>query len=488
MVTRIGLGVLASAYYFAWWFRDGRLSDPWLAVAFVLAATYVVCQLYCAWFVYLHIERPTPRPAPPNLTVDVFIPVYDEPFALVEESLAAAVAITYPHRTYLLDDADDPRFEALAARLGVRYFRRADHRDAKAGNVNAALAATDGEIVVVFDVDHVAKPDFLDAVLGYFDDPRVGFVQSGVGFRNPGESDVARATAGQAHDVYGPTSMGMSGCGAAPVWGSHTTFRRAALAAIGGYQVGLAEDLHTSLQMHAAGWRSLYEPSIHAVGLVPSDVVGFTKQQLKWARGVFEMWIDVFPRLARRLGLARSLAYLVRLTYYLIGPLFLVHALVTLWVLAVDGAAGAFASYLWHALPLGLAVLATRQFVNGRWNPHAAPAAVAGGSRFNWRGYAQAGALWPIYTLALVYALLHVRVPHIATPKERVTQAHPWLVAPQMALCATLIAAVLWRLGNGFGSADGVVALFALALVGAQLPTIRDAVRPSRSGQEIRES
>src|SRR5262249_45098866 len=155
------------------------------------------------------------------------------------------------------------------------------------------------------------------------------------------------------------------------------------------------EDLHTSLALHAAGWRSLYDPTIHATGLVPSDVAGFTKQQLKWARGVFEMWVDVFPRLALRLGVSRSLAYLVRLTYYLIGPLFLVPALAPLRVLlAGGGAAVGFASYVLHALPLGLAVILIRQKVNADWNPHEPPSA----SRFNWRGYAQAGALWPIYT------------------------------------------------------------------------------------------
>jgi cellulose synthase (UDP-forming) len=404
----------------------------------------------------------------------VFIPVYDEPYDLVESSLAAAVAIAYPHRTYLLDDAHDPRLAALAARLGAHHLRRADHRDAKAGNVNAALAQTSGELVVVFDVDHVAQPDFLDAVLGYFTDPGIGFVQSGVAFRNRGESDVARATAGQAYDVYGPTSMGMSGCGAAPVWGSHTTFRRSALASIGGYQAGLAEDLHTSLTLHAAGWRSLYEPSVHATGLVPSDVVGFTKQQLKWARGVFAMWVDVFPRLAARLGLARSCAYLVRLTYYLIGPLFLVHTLAALRILATGNGARAFASYLLHAVPLGVAVILVRSYVNAVWNPHEPPSA----SRFNWRGYAQAGALWPIYTVALVCALLHIPIPHIATPKERVEHAHPLLVAPQMGLCAVLLAAVVWRCAHGAGFVDVPVMLFALATVGAQLPTIQGALRP----------
>src|SRR5690349_2949828 len=182
LTAGIGLGVLASAFYFAWWLPPGRLADPWLATAFVRAALYVVCHLYCARFVYLNVHHPTARPAPPDRSVDVFIPVYDEPVALVEESLAAAIAIRYPHRTYLLDDAGDARFSALAARLGADCLRRADHHDAKAGNVNAALAATDGEFVAVFDVDHVAHPDFLDATVGYFDDPGLGFVQSGVGF------------------------------------------------------------------------------------------------------------------------------------------------------------------------------------------------------------------------------------------------------------------------------------------------------------------
>ncbi len=469
-------GVLASLFYFSWWFQNGRLADPWLALGFVLAAGYVFAQIYCAWFVYLHVHVPEKRPAAPGLTVDVFIPVYDEPCDLVRTSLAAAIAITYPHRTYLLDDSDDPRFAALAAELGAGYFRRDDHRDAKAGNVNAALARTDGSLVVVFDVDHVARPDFLDAVLGHFDDPRMGFVQSGVVFRNRDESDVARATAGQAHDIYGPTSMGMSGCGAASVWGSHTTFRRAALENVGGYRPGLAEDLHTSLSLHAAGWRSIYVPTAHADGLVPSDVVSFTKQQLKWARGVFEMLIWAWPRFTwSGLTISQSLAYLVRLTYYLIGPLFLVHALAALVVLVRNGsAAEGLVSYLIHALPLGVAVILMRRLVNDAWNPHEAPA----GNAFNWRGYAQAGALWPIYSVALLCAVLRIPIPHIATPKQRVLHAHPLLVAPQIGMVVTLLAAIAWRLASGAGAADTVVVVFAAAVAAVQLPTILSALKP----------
>jgi cellulose synthase (UDP-forming) len=119
-------------------------------------------------------------------------------------------------RTYLLDDAPGRRFAALAARLGAGYLTCDDQADAKAGNVNAVLAQTSGEFVAIFDTDHLPTPDFLDAVLGGFDDPRAASVQSGVAFHNRDDSLVSRATIEQAYDIYGPTSMGMAGCGAAP--------------------------------------------------------------------------------------------------------------------------------------------------------------------------------------------------------------------------------------------------------------------------------
>jgi cellulose synthase/poly-beta-1,6-N-acetylglucosamine synthase-like glycosyltransferase len=76
---------------------------------------------------------------------------------------------------------------------------------------------------------------------------------------------------------------------------------------------------------------------VHATGLVPSEIRGLTKQQFKWARGVFDVWLWIWPRLRRRLTLSQNLAYQVRFTYYLLGPLFLAHALATLAALVRGG-------------------------------------------------------------------------------------------------------------------------------------------------------
>jgi cellulose synthase (UDP-forming) len=474
MLCAIVFGTIASAAYLAWWFEQGRLTHPLFAVAFASAVVYTAVQIHFAWYVYGRIEAAALPPAPPGLSVDVFMPVYDEAFDLVEQSLNAAIAMSYPHRTYLLDDAHDPRFAELAARLGVGYLTREGHQDSKAGNVNVALTNTGGQFVTVFDVDHIPARDFLDAVLGAFADPKIAFVQGGVAFHNGGDSIVARATTEQTYDIYGPTSMGMHGCGAAPVWGSHTTFRRAALESIGGYQPGLAEDLHTSIRLHAAGWRSVYLPSVHAAGLVPSDFRAFTMQQRKWSRGVFGTLFEVYPHIWRNLTWSQSIAYLVRFTYYLIGPVFAAHATLAVYTLLFGSAAtvDGFAEYLLRALPLAAAVVGVRALANALWNVQAEAVG------FKWRGYTLAFALWPVYTGAFIRAILRIPLPHIATPKRRTAEAHPRLVMAQLTLIALLASGIVARLGEPIGASLAVTIAFALAAIAIQAYAVAAAIRP----------
>lgn len=470
----MAVGAAAIWIYFSWWFEDGHLRHPALLLGVGLAGLYVAVQVVLAWYVYDSIAITALPPAPPDRSVDVFVPVYDESPELVEAALWAALAMRYPHRTHLLDDTADGRFAGLAARLGVGHLTRADHTDAKAGNVNAALARTSGEFVAIFDTDHLPTPDFLDAVLGGFDDPHVASVQSGVAFHNGSDSLVARATIEQSYDIYGPTSAGMAGCGAAPIWGSHTTFRRAALAAIGGYQPGLAEDLHTSLRLHAAGWHTVFTPDIHASGLVPSDLRAFTTQQRKWSRGVFGMLFEVYPRVWTHLTWRQRIAYLVRSTYYLVGPLFAVHALLAIHVLGWGGesAVNAFATYLVRSVPLAVAVLGVRRLANEFWNVQVESLG------FKWRGYTLAVALWPISTAGLVRALLRRPLPHIATPKRRIAEAHPRLVVAQVAMILLLAFGIVTRLAGTMSLSAVIVMAFAAAAIAIQAYAVLAAMRP----------
>ncbi|MBH0188679.1 MAG: glycosyltransferase [Nitrospira sp.] len=87
---------------------------------------------------------------------------------------------------YVLDDGHRDEAKQLAAALGCGYLRRPDRpRHAKAGNLNHALRMTDGDLVAVFDVDHIPARTFLKETIGFFNDPDVAFVQTPHHFYNP---------------------------------------------------------------------------------------------------------------------------------------------------------------------------------------------------------------------------------------------------------------------------------------------------------------
>ena len=111
---------------------------------------------------------------------------------LVREALTAALALLGTKQVWLLDDGDDPALAELAQQMGSGYLTRAEHGDAKAGNINTALPRTQGDVIAIFDIDHAPKPEFLEKSLGYFRDPQLGFVQVMLTFRNIDESWVAR--------------------------------------------------------------------------------------------------------------------------------------------------------------------------------------------------------------------------------------------------------------------------------------------------------
>ncbi len=127
------------------------------------------------------------RSAPParlDVTVDVFVPTYNESVDLVRKTLLAARSMDHPHKTWLLDDGRRPEMRALAAQLGCEYLERGDNLHAKAGNLNHALQHSSGELIAIFDADHAPRRDFLAKTLGYFENPRVAFVQTPQDFYN----------------------------------------------------------------------------------------------------------------------------------------------------------------------------------------------------------------------------------------------------------------------------------------------------------------
>jgi beta-glucanase (GH16 family) len=105
-------------------------------------------------------------------------------------------------------------------------------------------------------------------------------------------------------------------------------FRRAALDQVGGLYAGSqSEDVHTSLRLHALGWRSLYHPEILAHGLPPQDWPMYLRQQRRWARGAFEILLSARLWTRSRLSHRQRLQYCLLGTHYLASIAILLLAL-----------------------------------------------------------------------------------------------------------------------------------------------------------------
>ncbi|MDP6962984.1 MAG: glycosyltransferase, partial [Planctomycetota bacterium] len=105
-----------------------------------------------------------------DVTIDVYIPTYNEDASLLRATVNASKAMDYRHKTYLLDDGNRPEIRDLAEELGIDYIAREENRHAKAGNLNHALEITTGEFIVVLDADHIPSRNFITRMLGLFRD------------------------------------------------------------------------------------------------------------------------------------------------------------------------------------------------------------------------------------------------------------------------------------------------------------------------------
>jgi cellulose synthase (UDP-forming) len=360
--------------------------------------------------------RPVPEPAAPSgLSVAVFVTAAPgEPLSMFETTLSALRDVRYPHRTYLLDGSGDPRFAELAASLGAITLDMTGVADAKAGKVNRALSLTTEDFVLVLDPDHVIFPEFFERVLGHFEDARVGFVQVAQGYYNQRRTFVARAAAEQTYGFYGPTQTGHGGLRSAIAIGANCTFRRSALRAIGGHAVGLAEDLITSIRLHAAGYHSVYVPEILSRGLVPEDLGAYFSQQLKWAAGAVDLLFVEYPRWFGKLSGWQRASYFAVGTYYASGfgvLTYLVLPYLALWFGIVPARVDA-GEFLAAGLPALVTTAAAHLFAQR----FVCDEAVERGLHL--RGMLLKALSFPIYVTGSLRALCGALVRYLPTPKR----------------------------------------------------------------------
>ncbi len=339
--------------YYLWRLLD-TLPEPGLSVSFFIAVMLIVVESYSIMVFFLNAfigadptRRPFPSTVPPEdlPTVDILVPSYNEPTEMLSVTLAAAKNMIYPKdkRTVVLCDdggtdqrcnAADPELAArararraelqeLCAALGVVYSTRARNENAKAGNMSAAMENLTGDLVVVFDADHVPSRDFLARTVNHFvDDPKLFLVQTPHFFINKDpiqrNLELSELAPPENEMFYSLIHRGLDRWGGAFFCGSAAVLRRKALDSVGGFAgETITEDAETALEIHAAGWKSLYIDRAMIAGLQPETFASFIQQRGRWAAGMMQMLLLKNPLFRSGLRLPQRICYINSMSFWL---------------------------------------------------------------------------------------------------------------------------------------------------------------------------
>lgn len=436
------LGLLSIGHFLFWFFQPEYRGHGLLFGLITVIFMYGLLRNLYLWYHYLAITVPKTPPLERTFSVDILTTYFPgEPYEMILATLEAIQQIQYPHTTYLCDEANDPFLRERCREMGIRHVTRNNRIDAKAGNINNALKQATGEICLILDPDHVPEPDFFDPVLPHFQDPEIGFVQVVQSYGNIRESLVARGAAEQTFQFYGPMMMSMNRYGTVNAIGANCTFRRAALDSIGGHAPGLSEDMHTAMQLHARGWKSVYVPQILARGLSPSTLPAFFKQQLKWSRGTFDLLFRVYPKLFRQFTFRQKLHYGLLPLHFLIGLIYLFSFSVPVLSLLISETPwnGSLLLFLLALLPILASELLIRAYIQ-KWVMEKEE-----------RGFHLVGGLlqittWWIYLLGFLYAIVGKKVPYLPTPKGDESGTNLRIVLPNIFIGLLSLGAIAYGL------------------------------------------
>ncbi|MEM7554688.1 MAG: UDP-forming cellulose synthase catalytic subunit [Cyanobacteria bacterium P01_A01_bin.84] len=375
--------------------------DGWLnsiaCVTLLAAELYAILTLVLAYFQTLKIrERQAVDishiPQKEWFDVDIYIPTYNEDVEIVRKTALAAMACDYApekKKIYVLDDGrperykeDDPRREIawerreelkkMCAEIGCIHMTRDSNEHAKAGNINTAFRKTGGDLVLILDCDHIPSRQILLHTVGFFYDEQVSFVQTPHWFYNPDPFERNLLTGGRIpvgnELFYKVLQKGNDFWNAAFFCGSAAIIRKKHALEVGGIAVEtVTEDCHTALRLHSKGYKSVYYDKIMVAGLAPDTFSAYVGQQVRWARGmaqIFRIENPLFnPRL--KLSIPQRICYFSATSHFLYGYPRLVYAIIpTLFLLfSINPIQGLGLETLAYALPHILLSLNTNHII-----------------------------------------------------------------------------------------------------------------------------
>lgn len=229
--------------------------------------------------------------------VTIQLPLFNEPY-VAERLIDNIVTQDYPRDRFeiqILDDSTDNTTElcekkaAFHRSLGfdIKVIHRTDRKGFKAGALAEGLVQAKGDFVAIFDADFLPNPQFLQKTVPYFQDKKVGVVQTRWTHLNDDYSLFTKLQALQLNVHFTIEQMGrktgqhfLQFNGTAGIW------RKLTINDAGGWKADtLTEDLDLSFRAQLNNWEIVYLEDVEAPAELPVEMNGIKSQQFRWMKG-----------------------------------------------------------------------------------------------------------------------------------------------------------------------------------------------------------
>jgi len=232
--------------------------------------------------------------------VTVQLPLFNELY-VVERLIKSVCNLNYPKdklEIQVLDDSNDQSLletECIINKMkllgyDIAHIKREKNSGFKAGALQYGLQTAKGEFVAIFDADFLPESDFLQKLIPYFNQPKIGMVQSRWGHIN---NDYSLLTRIQGFGLDGHFTVEQTGRNKANLFmnfnGTAGIWRKECINDAGGWQHDtLTEDLDLSYRAQLKGWEFTYVENVVTPAELPVESNALRSQQHRWTKGAIE--------------------------------------------------------------------------------------------------------------------------------------------------------------------------------------------------------
>lgn len=296
------------------WIADAYADQYWTPLSIGVGALFALalCAILAVLFAEAHEwaetlwvseRRRGLRPAPadaPLPRVSIHVATYNEPPAMVIETLNALARLDYPDYEVLVIDNNtrDPAVwrpvEAHCAQLGARFrFFHVDRLAGyKAGALNFALrhTAEDAEIIAVVDSDYTVDPAWLRDLAPQFAHARTAIVQAPQDYRDAAQNPFKAMCYREYQGFFRIGMVTRNDRNAIIQHGTMTLIRRSALEQAGAWgEWCITEDAELGLRLFEHGLEAVYTPCSYGRGFTPDTFIDYKKQRYRWVYGAMQI-------------------------------------------------------------------------------------------------------------------------------------------------------------------------------------------------------